>query len=137
MLETNPEVREIITKCEIQIRELTKNDSIVLVPFDRNKRRRISFKKIIAAVCEVTNVSYELAITRTRKREVVAARQLIFFYAKQYSNMSHRTIAEQMGHRDHTASIHSIRTINDLIDANDSAICEAIEKIDQHLKLTP
>lgn len=50
--------------------------------------------------------------------------------------MSHRLIAEQMGRRDHSASIHSINKINDLIDSNDSTICEAIEKIDQHLKLT-
>ena len=132
---SHPEVQLIINECENRIRELTKNDSIVLVPFDRKKRKRISFKQIVTAVCEVTNVPYEMVKARTRKGEAVVARQLIFFYAKRYSNMSHRIIGEQLGGRDHSASIHSIQKINDLIDAKDSVICEAIEKIDQHLKL--
>lgn len=134
MLVTDEKVKRVLEQCKRRVIKLT-GRPISLVIFGYKEQAAFSYEDIANAVCGTMNVSYDRAITRSRKREVVIARQLIFFYARSYTKMSHRVVAEQLGYRDHSTSIHSISTIMELIDAKDSLVLNSIKAINQKLNI--
>lgn len=95
----------------------------------------IPFAEIIKNVCDTTGESPQRILTRTRKREVVFTRQLICFYAKFYSGISHKQIATGLGYKDHTTSVHGIQNIKDLIDSGDEYITGVVARINKQLKV--
>jgi chromosomal replication initiator protein len=56
----------------------------------------------------------ELLKSKTRKREIVQARQLTMFFAKQLTKSSLATIGAQCGNKDHATVLHACRTVNNL-----------------------
>ena len=78
----------------------------------------MDMKEIEKAVSEVMHVPIEAMHTRTRKREVVWARQLTWKYAK--STMPKKSLAVIGGHftRDHATALHGIRRVNDLLETD-------------------
>lgn len=55
---------------------------------------------------------------RTRKREIVFARQLCMSVARLATSNSLSVIANDYGHKDHATCIHSVKTINNLYDTD-------------------
>ena len=70
-------------------------------------------------VCEKYGVPYEKVQQKTRKREVVKARQVTMFLSKMFTKKSLKSIGEHFGGRDHTTVIHSCQTVKDLIDTDE------------------
>ena len=64
------------------------------------------------------SVSIELLKAKTRKREIVVARQVAMYLAKEYTNMSLKSIGFHFGNRDHSTVIHAISTVNDMMDTD-------------------
>ncbi len=57
----------------------------------------------------------DLLRAKTRKREIVQARQISMFFAKELTKASLKTIGMHFGGRDHSTVIHAVQTVNDLI----------------------
>ncbi|OJW71316.1 MAG: chromosomal replication initiation protein DnaA [Candidatus Amoebophilus sp. 36-38] len=66
-------------------------------------------------VTEHFNVSLESIKSKTRKKEIVIARQVAMYLAKQYTNHSLKSIGEFCGGRDHSTVIHAIQAVNDML----------------------
>ena len=66
-------------------------------------------------VTEHFNVSLESLKSKTRKKEIVIARQVAMYLAKQYTNHSLKSIGEYCGGRDHSTVIHAIQAVNDML----------------------
>jgi chromosomal replication initiation ATPase DnaA len=135
MTTTDVKVQRAIEQCRRRIVKMT-GKPVTLVLFGHKANVAFTYEDIAKAVCNTLNVTYERTITRSRKREVVIARQLIFFYARNYTNLSHSKVAEYLGYRDHSTSIHSVSTVNELIQAKDAIMLKSIEGINQHLNIT-
>lgn len=69
-------------------------------------------------VSEYFDVSVELLKSKTRRREIVVARQVGMYLTKEFTNLSLKSIGFHYGGRDHTTVIHAINTVNDLIDTD-------------------
>lgn len=69
---------------------------------------------IVQYVCDNEFVYRDNISKRTRKREVVAARQIAMFFLRKYAGLTLKSIAEMFGGRDHTTVIHSIRAVKNL-----------------------
>jgi len=67
-------------------------------------------------VCMENRVSQEDLVKKTRKREVVQARQIAMYFAKMYTNASLATIGQEIGGKDHTTVLHACKTVSDLSD---------------------
>ena len=52
--------------------------------------------------------------TKSRKREVVQARQIAMFLAKSYTDFSTAKIGALIGHKDHATVLHACKTIKEL-----------------------
>lgn len=130
----HPKVKKIISQCERRVKKLTGNSSVMIM--FHKPSALIPFDEIMQIICNQTGEPKQNILNRTRRREVVIARQLICFYAKIYSGMSHKTIAQSLGYKDHTTSIHSIQCIKDLIDSGNEVITGLVARINQQLNIT-
>lgn len=72
----------------------------VIDKFVKNTTRKISIDYIQKVVCDYFNLPVEAINSKTRKREIIKARQLAMYFAKQYSNFSLRDIGNEMGNID-------------------------------------
>src|SRR5882762_8397686 len=88
----------------------------VLRNFIRTSSKEITIDAIQKMVCEFFDVPYDRLLHKTRKREIVQARQISMYLAKAFTKNSLKTIGEHFGGRDHTTVIHSCQTVKDLMD---------------------
>lgn len=100
----------------------------------KNSRREISIDYIQKVVCNYFNMSVEKLNSKTRKREVVQARQIAMFFAKNMTKASLATIGASIGGKDHATVLHACKTVNNLMDT-DKRFKSYIEEIDKKLKM--
>jgi hypothetical protein len=77
------------------------------------------FKNIEHIICDGDEVNRDLLATKTRKREVVEARQQVMYFMKKIhgKNMSWAKIASFYG-KDHATAMHACKTVINLMDTN-------------------
>lgn len=85
-------------------------------------------------VSEYFNVPTDLLKAKTRKREIVVARQVAMYLAKEYTNMSLKSIGFHFGGRDHSTVIHAITTVNDMMDT-DKRFMASMDDIQKKFKM--
>ncbi len=76
-------------------------------------RTHITIEEIQRAVCDYLKIPEDLLRAKTRKQEVVNARQIAMYLAKELTNSSLKTIGLHFGGRDHSTVIHAYQTIED------------------------
>lgn len=80
--------------------------------------KEISVESIKQLVARHFNMPVEKLHSKTRLREVVMARQLSMYLAKNYTNNSLKSIGDSFGGRDHSTVIHSLKAVQDLMDTD-------------------
>ncbi|MDE6451659.1 MAG: chromosomal replication initiator protein DnaA [Odoribacter sp.] len=78
----------------------------------------LTVDKIQQVVCEHFKISTELLQTKTRKREVVQARQLAMYFSKNYTKYSLSYIGNQIGKKDHATVLYACKAVADLMDTD-------------------
>ena len=71
----------------------------------------ISIEAIQTQVCEYLDIETNKVREKTRKQEIVEARQLAMFLSKRYTKSSLKTIGLHFGGRDHSTVIHAISAV--------------------------
>jgi chromosomal replication initiator protein len=69
-------------------------------------------------VSEYFSVELDDLKAKTRKKEIVIARQVAMYFSKDYTNHSLKSIGYHFGGRDHSTVIHAVQSVNDMIDTN-------------------
>ncbi|MGE4288618.1 MAG: chromosomal replication initiator protein DnaA [Salinivirgaceae bacterium] len=100
----------------------------------KNTKREISIDYIQKVVCDYFNMPPEVINSKTRKREIVQARQIAMFFAKNLTKSSLATIGSQIGGKDHATVLHACKTVNNLIDT-DKRFRGFIDEIEKKLKI--
>jgi chromosomal replication initiator protein len=86
--------------------------------FVKNTTRELSIDYIQKVVCDYFDMPIELIKSKTRKREIVQARQLTMYFSKQLTKNSLATIGAQCGNKDHATVLHACRTVNNLAETD-------------------
>ncbi|NNF56856.1 MAG: chromosomal replication initiator protein DnaA [Rhodothermaceae bacterium] len=97
-------------------------------------RPSLTVEEIQRVVCDYLKIPEDLVRARTRKREVVQARQIAMWFSKKLTSHSLKTIGLHFGGRDHSTVIHGVGAVDDQIDT-DPAFREIIEGIKKKLEL--
>ncbi len=79
-------------------------------------------------------VSQEDLKAKTRKKEIVIARQVAMYFSKDYTNLSLKSIGYHFGGRDHSTVIHAVQSVNDMIDTN-AKFRYSIDELKKKLKI--
>jgi len=98
--------------------------------FVKNTAREVSIDYIQKVVCDYFDLPIELLKSKTRKREVVQARQIAMYFAKKMTKSSLANIGMHCGGKDHATVLHACRTVNNLseTDKNFRKYLEDLEK---------
>jgi len=76
-------------------------------------RTHLTIEEIQRMVCQYLNVPEDLIRAKTRKQEIVNARQIAMYLSKELTNSSLKTIGLHFGGRDHSTVIHAYQTVED------------------------
>lgn len=82
--------------------------------FVKSTSREISIDYIQKVVCDYFNLPMEILKSKTRKREVVQARQISMFFSKKLTKASLASIGANCGGKDHATVLHACRTVINL-----------------------
>lgn len=82
--------------------------------FVKSTSREISIDYIQKVVCDYFNLPMEILKSKTRKREVVQARQISMFFSKKLTKASLASIGANCGGKDHATVLHACRTVLNL-----------------------
>src|SRR5574344_1031171 len=94
--------------------------------------KQITVQSIRDVVCNYFQISVNSLISESRKREVVQARQIAMYFAKQMTKDSLTSIGNVIGKRNHATVLHACKTVKDLIDT-DKSFRYSIEEIERKL----
>jgi chromosomal replication initiator protein len=86
-------------------------------------------------VADHFKVEIDLLKAKTRKKDIVIARQVAMYFAKDYTNHSLKSIGFHFGGRDHSTVIHAVQSVNDMIDTN-AKFRYAIEELKKKLRVS-
>jgi chromosomal replication initiator protein len=93
-------------------------------------RSPITIETIQHTVCEYFSIPEDLLRAKTRKQEIVNARQIAMYLVKELTNASLKTIGLHFGGRDHSTVIHAYQSVEDQmrVDAKFQAHVQQIKR---------
>ncbi|MFN5324305.1 MAG: chromosomal replication initiator protein DnaA [Bacteroidota bacterium] len=86
--------------------------------FVKNTVHEISIDYIQKVVCDYFDLPLDVLKSKTRKREVVQARQLAMYFSKSMTKSSLSNIGIHCGGKDHATVLHACRTVNNLMETD-------------------
>lgn len=106
----------------------------ILKNFVKNASKEISIEYIQKLVCDFFGITVDQVKSKTRKREIVQARQISMYFSKDLTKSSLKTIGMHFGGRDHSTVIHACQTVNDLIET-DKKFKSDVEELSKRIKI--
>ncbi len=97
------------------------------------EKKRITVEKIQDTVSDFFNVKKDLIQSKSRKREIVQARQVTMFFIKKHTELSLSQIGVHVGNRNHATVLHACSTVKDLAEV-DRGFRSDIEEIERLLQ---
>ena len=80
----------------------------------------VTIDKVQKVVCDYFNISRDELVSKTRKRQIVQARQIAMYMSRNLINCSLSTIGMEIGGKDHATVLHACTTVNDLMSTDKS-----------------
>jgi chromosomal replication initiator protein len=90
----------------------------VVNQFISQDSKEITVENIKLLVAEYFKVPVEKLHGKTRKRDIVIARQLSMYLAKNFTTNTLKDIGKNFGGRDHTTVLYSVKAVQDLMDTD-------------------
>jgi chromosomal replication initiator protein len=97
-------------------------------------KHTLTVDDIVTSVCNHYEVSATSINSRSRKHELVVARQVSMYLVQKYTRIPTSRIGKMIGNRDHSTVIHSCTAVENLLKAN-HAFAEEIASIENSFKL--
>ena len=102
--------------------------------FVRNTAREVSIEYIQKVVCDYFDLPIEMLKSKTRKREVVQARQISMYFSKKMTKSSLANIGAHCGGKDHATVLHACRTVVNLSET-DKQFRHYLEELEKKLTI--
>ena len=94
------------------------------------KQSDVSIDLIVDTVCEYFNITRDILLSKSRKRQIVQARQIAMYECRNLiQNCSLSTIGAELGGKDHATVLHACTTVQDLM-ATDKAFRQYVTDIE-------
>ncbi|MBS4070401.1 chromosomal replication initiator protein DnaA [Algoriphagus aquatilis] len=119
-----------LNRVEISL-ELAKT---VIKNFIKDIETEVGIDFIQKSVSEYYGIHADELKAKTRKKEIVIARQLAMYFSKEFTQHSLKSIGYHFGGRDHSTVIHAVQTVNDMIDT-DANFRNAVNELKKKFKM--
>ncbi len=113
-------VNSLLAQSVLAHREITMDLAVSLVSqFIRTTKKEITIDYIKTVVCQAMNVDVSSLESKSRKRDIVQARQVAMYFAKSLTkNYSLQHIGSHIAGRDHSTVLHSCKAVANLMDTD-------------------
>lgn len=98
----------------------------------RTEKRELTIDDILSKVCDYFHISAEEVAGKSRKQEIVNARQIAMYLADKHTDYSRSHIGRRIANRDHTTVIHSCTKVSEAIKSS-KAFASTISQIENYL----
>lgn len=119
-----------LNRVEISL-ELAKT---VIKNFIKDIETEVGIDFIQKSVSEYYGIHTDELKAKTRKKEIVIARQVAMYFSKEFTNHSLKSIGYHFGGRDHSTVIHAVQTVNDMIET-DSGFRNSVNELKKKFKM--
>ncbi len=99
-----------------------------------DRKVNVTVETITKIVCAYLNVAENKIRDKTRKKEIVLARQLAMYFSKELTKSSLKSIGLQFGGRDHSTVIHACNSIEESI-FSDPSMKDLVKAIKTQIEL--
>jgi chromosomal replication initiator protein len=104
----------------VEVKNLLKNNI--------KPKKNVAIKDVVKTISEYYNLDESSIYEKTRRKEIVKARQVIMYLLREDFNVSYPLIGQKLGGKDHTTVIHSYLKIKEDL-KNDSQLIQELEQI--------
>jgi chromosomal replication initiator protein len=96
----------------------------------------ISINQIVSICALFFQVTISEIKSPSKKGPIAKARQIAMYLAKKNTGASLKVIGEEIGGKDHTTVMHSIRVVENSIDCCDNYAYPYIESLESQIKIS-
>lgn len=118
----------IVMQYKIKNKPLSLLDVKNILKNNIKPKKSISVKDVVKVVSDHYNIEEETVYDKTRRKEIVKARQVVMYLLREDFNVSYPLIGQKLGGRDHTTVIHSYLKIKEDL-KSDPQLMQEIENI--------
>lgn len=93
----------------------------------------IDLKKIMQSCCLICDIPFHVIPKKTRKKEIVLCRQLIYYFVNKYLDLTLSTMAKFVSGQDHCTALHGIKKIENDLFINYKPVVNIVQKIELKL----
>jgi chromosomal replication initiator protein len=126
--------RSSLERCNISLELAKQVVRHIVEPSNINPQVEANIDSIQKVICQYFSVTLDDLVGKSRKKEIVMARQLAMFLCKEHTNFSLKSIGFHFGGRDHSTVIHAVQTISDQRDL-DSEVKECLNTLTKYLQV--
>lgn len=118
----------IVCHYRLKNKPLTLAEVKNLLKNNMRPKKNVAIKDVVKIVSEYYKLEEASVYEKTRKKDIVKARQVVMYLLREDFNISYPLIGEKLGGKDHTTVIHScIKIKNDL--KTDPQLLQELEQI--------
>jgi chromosomal replication initiator protein len=99
-----------------------------------DRKVTVSIETITKHVCEFLDIDEDKIRDKTRRKEIVVARQLAMYLSKEMTKSSLKTIGLHFGGRDHSTVIHACTSVETSL-ARDASLKESVDSLKNKIEL--
>ena len=118
----------VICQTQLKNKAPTLTDVKNLIKNNIKPKKTVDVKDIVKIVANYYNITENNIYEKTRKKEIVHARQVAMYLLREDFNVSYPLIGQKLGDRDHTTVIHSHLKVKDDL-KTDPSLLQEVEKI--------
>lgn len=118
----------IVCQSQLKNKQLSLPETKLLIKNNIRPKKTVAIKDVVKIIAEHYGIEEEVIYEKTRRREIVRARQVAMYILREDFSVSYPLIGSKMGGRDHTTVIHSHLKIKEDL-KTDPSLLQEIEKI--------
>ncbi len=118
----------VVMQYRLKNRSLTLAEVKNLLKNNMKPKKNMAIKDVVKIVCEHYKLDEVSVYEKTRKKEIVKARQVVMYILREDFNVSYPLIGQKLGGKDHTTVIHSCLKIKSDL-KNDPQLLQELEQI--------
>ncbi len=118
----------VICQTQLKNKQLSLLETKNLIKNNIRPKKTVSIKDVVKIIANHYEIEEESIYEKTRRREIVRARQVAMYILREDFNVSYPLIGNKLGGRDHTTVIHSHLKIKEKL-KTDPSLLQEIEKI--------
>ena len=118
----------LIAQSNLKNKSISLTEAKALIKNNIKPKKNVAIKEIVTTIAEYYNIEEASIYEKTRRKEIVRARQVIMYILREDFNISYPLIGQKLGGKDHTTVIHSHLKIKKDLNT-DPGLVQEIEKI--------